>query len=241
MATADDDASPRAPPIPARPSFRVPPSVAAAAALNSDEEDDLEEETPPLSDGEVVSNVFPSCLPAGAWRGLRRRRLALLLLSLASSGLKVLVVGATGRTGRLVVSRLVPRACPAAASCGDVARARAVLPESSRLRPRDAGPGGPRRSRRASLHAGARGLNAVVWAAGVPSLVAMFKDPLAPLRVEAEGVANLVAAFERSTAERKAPSSSSETSPPPRFVLISSIGADNVVAQLAFPGGVLFW
>lgn len=219
---------------PSSPSFSV-------AALASEE---VEEEDATPSDGEVLSTASP-LLPSGspAIAG------ALPAASSLFDGLKVLVVGATGRTGRQVVARLAAEDVPVRCLVRDVARARTVLPDSS------AG-GGVELVRGdltqpSSLPLALADCNAVIWAAGVPSLVAMFKDPLAPLRVEAEGVANLVAVFERAVREKEekkgfaaaaAAAVSAPPSPsPPRFVLISSIGADSVVAQLAFPGGVLFW
>lgn len=212
-------------------------SVAIAAALASDVDEDFEEDATP-SDGEVVSTSSP-LLPSG--RGQPAIAGALPAASTLFSGLKVLVVGATGRTGRLIVSRLVAEGVPVRCLVRDVSKARAVLPEAS------SSPGlvtlvrGDLTQPASLPPALAEGVNAVVWAAGVPSLVAMLKDPLAPLRVEAEGVANLVAVFERLAAAEKNSSPSSSGTSPPRFVLISSIGADSVVAQLAFPGGVLFW
>ena len=208
------------------------------AALASE----VEEEDATPSDGEFVSTastLLPSGSPVIAG--------ALPAASSLFSGLKVLVIGATGRTGREVVSRLVAEGVPVRCLVRDVSKARAILPDAS------AGVTLVRGdlTQPSSLLLAIADSNAVIWAAGVPSLVAMFKDPLAPLRVEAEGVANLVAAFERATtlnaaaeAERGNNGSKKKKGPspsPPRFVLISSIGADNVLAQLAFPGGVLFW
>mgnify|MGYP002628510961 CR=1 FL=1 len=208
-------------------------SVDALAGAELAEEDEPEEEDSTPSDGEVVP-TSSRLLPPGGGGGPRVAGALPSSSSLfASSGLKVLVVGATGRTGRMIVSRLVAEGVPCRCLVRSVARAREALPESSTSSGLVTLVRGDL-TQPASLPLALADCNAVVWAAGVPSLVAMFKDPLAPLRVEAEGVANLVAAFER--ARRGAAPSS-----PPRFVLISSIGADNVLAQLAFPGGVLFW
>ena len=224
---------------PSSPSFSV-------AALASEEVEEEEDATP--SDGEVLSTASP-LLPSGSSPAIAG---ALPAASSLFDGLKVLVVGATGRTGRQVVARLAAEGVPVRCLVRDVARARAVLPDSSSsnvtLVRGDL-------TQPSSLPLALADCNAVIWAAGVPSLVAMFKDPLAPLRVEAEGVANLVAVFERAVREKEekkkgfaaaaaaaaAAAVSSPSPPSPRFVLISSIGADSVVAQLAFPGGVLFW
>lgn len=225
-----------------RASSSSPSSFSVAALASEDEEE--EDATP--SDGEVISTT-PRLLPSGQPSVAG----ALPAASSLFSGLKVLVVGATGRTGREVVSRLVAEGVPVRCLVRDVAKARSVLPDAS-AGARQVGVALVRGdlTQPSTLPLALADSNAVIWAAGVPSLVAMFKDPLAPLRVEAEGVANLVAAFERATldAGREGASGGGEKregpsrpSPPPRFVLISSIGADNVVAQLAFPGGILFW
>ena len=216
-------------------SFSVAALAVAVAAAAGDEVEEEEDATP--SDGEVLSTSSPLLLPPGGGSGPAVAG-ALPAASSLFQGLKVLVVGATGRTGRLVVSRLAAEGVPVRCLVRDVAKARAVLPDASEGVTLVRGD----LTQPSSLPLALADCNAVVWAAGVPSLVAMFKDPLAPLRVEAEGVANLVAVFERAVMkERQEKENKEKGSASPRFVLISSIGADSVVAQLAFPGGVLFW
>ena len=226
----------------------------SVAALADDSDGEYEEDATP-SDGEVVSTASRLLPPpgrplAGALPPASSSSLSsspsLSSSSSLFSELKVLVVGATGRTGRQVVARLVAEGVPCRCLVRSASRARALLPDAS------AGVTLVRGdlTQPSSLPLALADCNAVIWAAGVPSLVAMFKDPLAPLRVEAEGVANLVAAVERSWTrgdgscsemEKIKGAAAAPSSSPPRFVLISSIGADNVLAQLAFPGGVLFW
>lgn len=235
---------PRRPHLSHLPRRRRSPLVASAYGDDEDEED----ATP--SDGEVVSTASRTAtttatasLPSG---GAPSAVAALPASSKLFEDIKrVCVVGATGRTGRKVVSRLVAEGIEVSCLVRDVSRARELIPEAASSSPSSSSSSLVTLvkgdvTQPASLPAALEGCDAVIWAAGVPSLQAMFRDPLAPLRVEAEGVANAVAVFERLSLLRSK-DDDKKTNKRPRFVLISSIGADDPIAQLVFPGGVLFW
>jgi len=186
------------------------------------------EETP--SDGEVV------------------KRGALAASSVLYAGLRVLLVGGSGRTGRVVARRLVEEGVPTTVLARS-GNARAVLPAEVSLITTSA------LTQPSTLAAALAGCNAVVWAAGVGSPAAVLNPleafwvvrqaggegvggrlvqpgarrprPPSPPFQEADGVANMAAAA-RDAGVR-------------RFVLISSAGADDPLARLTFPGGVLAW
>jgi uncharacterized protein YbjT (DUF2867 family) len=118
------------------------------------------------------------------------------------------------------VQRLLDEGVPTAVLARDPAAARRVLPAGvEAIVKGDV-------TKPSSLAAAVAGRTVVVWAAGVASPKALL-NPLAAPAVEADGVANL-AAVARAAGVR-------------RFVLVSSAGADDPVARLTFPGGVLFW
>lgn len=76
----------------------------------------------------LVSRASPRILhPAGRWRTGRARAAS------AARDAPVLVVGATGRTGRQIVDRLLERHVPVHALVRDAARGRDVLPRNVRL------------------------------------------------------------------------------------------------------------
>ncbi len=82
-----------------------------------------------VTGGDVLaSRVLPGMLDAAHWWRAQRVR-----ARLASQPSPVLVVGATGRTGRLIVDQLLKRQIPVQALVRDAARGRAVLPRSTRL------------------------------------------------------------------------------------------------------------
>ena len=112
---------------------------------------------------------------------------------------RVLVSGATGKTGRLVVTELLARGYPVRALARDAQAARRVLPAevevvAGNLRDRE------------SLTLAMRGVRRVISAAGAGTLDE--NDPNGPRAVDFEGTRNLV---EAARAERVA-----------QFVLISS-------------------
>jgi len=165
--------------------------------------------------------------------------------SSAYAGLRLLVVGGSGGTGAAVCAAAAAEGIPVTALARDPAAARAVLPMSVGVVKGDV-------TRYASLLAAfqaAGDFNAVVWAAGSNSLSSFRKgaqaggpaglaralataaNPLAARAVELAGVENALAAL-RETGR------AGEVG---RFVLVSSIGADDPLAQAVFPGGVLFW
>jgi len=161
------------------------------------------------------------------------------------AGLRLLVVGGGGGVGRAVCAAAAAEGVPVTALVRDTAAARAVLPSSVALVRGDV-------TRFASLAAAldaAGDFNAVVWAAGSNSLagfsrgvreggpaglvraLAAAANPLTARGVELGGVENLLAILQR----RK------EGGPLKSLVLVSSIGADDPLAQAAFPGLVLLW
>lgn len=189
-------ASPRAPtaaPCTRRDTRRTRPTPTPARAR-------VDDAVP--SDGEVLSP-----------------RKALPSSSVAYAGVRALVVGGTGRTGKLIVQRLLDEGVPTAVLARDVDAARRVLPAGVDVVRGDVG-------RPSSLDAALAGRTALIWAAGVRSPAALINPLAAPL-LEWEAVANAAAAA-RAAGVR-------------RFVLISSVGADDPLFQLAFPGGVLFF
>ena len=172
--------------------------------------------------------------------------LALPPSSSSYAGLRLLVVGGAGGVGRAVCAAAAAEGIPVTALVRDPARARAVLPSAVSIVTGDV-------SRFASLSAAlaaAGDFNAVVWAVGSNSLSTFSKDvkeggpvgllravataanPLAARGVELSGVENLLAALRQREGGEKGLKS---------IILVSSIGADDPLAQAAFPGLVLLW
>jgi uncharacterized protein YbjT (DUF2867 family) len=82
-----------------------------------------------VTGGDVLaSRVTPAMLEAVHWWRAQRVR-----ARLAGQASPVLVVGATSRTGRLIVDRLLERGVPVCALVRDAARGRALLPRTTRL------------------------------------------------------------------------------------------------------------
>jgi uncharacterized protein YbjT (DUF2867 family) len=96
-----------------------------AAAYVAEHLAEFEMERIDIAEGEVVvSRLTPSILSAPARRARRRR---------TSQPAPVVVAGATGRTGRRIVERLLERGIAVRALVRDAERARAVLPSDARL------------------------------------------------------------------------------------------------------------
>lgn len=171
--------------------------------------------------------------------------IALPSASSSFDGLNVLVVGGAGGTGREVCAALAAEGVPTTALVRDAASARAVLPASTAIVTGDVTRYG---SLSTALQAAGDDFNCIVWAAGSNSLGALKRaakagpvglarglasaaNPLASRAVELSGVENLLAALE----------AQGKTKSLKRLVFVSSIGADDPLAQAAFPGLVLFW
>ncbi len=86
-----------------------------------------------ITGGEVlISRVASEALDAGqGWRSARARARSSSIVDVSKR--PVLVVGATGRTGRLIVERLLERGISVHALARDEARGRALLPSAAKL------------------------------------------------------------------------------------------------------------
>ncbi|KAJ9530412.1 hypothetical protein QJQ45_000786 [Haematococcus lacustris] len=135
------------------------------------------------------------------------------------SGTKVLVAGATGGVGRQVVEVLVQAGVPCRALVRDLDKARSSLPMSSGLVELVRGDV----FQFASLPGALGDAGCVVCATGASGLA----DPLGPFNVDYQGTANLVAAAKQQGVKK--------------FVLVTSIGADDLINPLNLFYGVLFW
>ncbi|KAL6750881.1 hypothetical protein V8C86DRAFT_2795325 [Haematococcus lacustris] len=135
------------------------------------------------------------------------------------SGTKVLVAGATGGVGRQVVEVLVQAGVPCRALVRDLDKARSSLPMSSGLVELVRGDV----FQFASLPGALGDAGCVVCATGASGLA----DPLGPFNVDYQGTANLVAAAKQQGVKK--------------FVLVTSIGADDLINSLNLFYGVLFW
>ncbi len=131
--------------------------------------------------------------------------------------MKVLVTGATGRTGQEVVKALVARDLAVRAMVRDRAAARSVLPEAVEIVEGDL-------SKPASLAAAVAGCTAIVSATGAqPSF-----DPTGPLRIDFLGVRDLIdAAVAAGTVER--------------FVFVTSLCVSRLFHPLNLFYLILFW
>ena len=135
------------------------------------------------------------------------------------TGLRVMVAGATGKTGRLVVEKLLAKGVPVVAFARNAARAERELPVGVEVLQGDV-------TQYDSVARAYAGCNAVICCTGSrPGPL----DPVGPFTVDFQGTANLVAAAKNAEASCKA------------FVLVSSIGADDILFPLNLAWGVLFW
>ena len=134
-------------------------------------------------------------------------------------GLRVLVAGATGGTGRLVVEELLKESVPVVALVRNAEKARRDLPPEVEVVEGDV-------TQFSSVARAYAGCNAVVCCTGArPSPT----DPAAPFAVDCAGTANLVAAAQNDAGGCRS------------FVLVSSVGADELINPLNLAWGVLFW
>ena len=131
--------------------------------------------------------------------------------------MKVLVVGATGRTGQQVVRALAARGIAVRAMARDAIAARELLPEGTEIVMGDL-------YQPASLTAALEGCTAIISAAGArPSI-----DLSGPLRVDFWGMRDLVAAAKRAGSIS-------------HFVLVSSLCVSKLFHPLNLFGLILFW
>lgn len=134
-------------------------------------------------------------------------------------GFKVLVAGSTGGVGRAVVRQLSEQGVPCRAMVRDGLRASQMLPSSSEgVEIVEGNVYNYRDCVRAM-----EGCNAVICCTGPKKRL----DPFEPYKVDYEGNANLVAAA-KSVGMKK-------------FVLVTSIGCDDILFPLNALWGVLFW
>jgi uncharacterized protein YbjT (DUF2867 family) len=228
--------APRAAPLigrrcaPKKPAFAPPTWPARAPATT----------TPPSFSFRPAATANDSGLPSDAEVVTP---IALPAASSSFDGLRVLVVGGAGGTGREVCAALAAEGVPVTALVRS-ASARAVLPAAAAVVTGDV----TRYSSLATALSAAGDFNAVVWAAGSNSLAGLKRaarsggplglarglataaNPLAARAVELGGIENFMAAL----GTDKAAALKS-------FVLVSSIGADDPIAQVVFPALVLFW
>jgi len=133
--------------------------------------------------------------------------------------MKALVAGATGRTGKEIVRRLVEEGVPVTALVRDRAKAERALPVGSGLVTVVEGDV----YQYASLGRAFEGVNTVFCATGATDP----RNVLGPYQVDYEGTRNLVARARLGGVQR--------------FVLVTSIGADEVLNPLNLFWGVLLW
>ncbi|GIL82891.1 hypothetical protein Vretimale_8390 [Volvox reticuliferus] len=158
-------------------------------------------------------------------RGLPRRQPVLAVRAASSppnvlEDCKVLVAGATGGTGKAVIEALFAKNVPVRALVRDTTKG-----GSSGL----AGLGNSTEMVRgdvfqfASLPPALEGCTAVICCTGARDP----RDPLGPFNVDFQGTLNLIAAAKQKGVKK--------------FVLVSSIGADDLVNPLNLFWGILFW
>ncbi|EIE22705.1 dehydrogenase, partial [Coccomyxa subellipsoidea C-169] len=129
---------------------------------------------------------------------------------------RAFVAGATGGTGRAIVQRLVAEKIPVRALVRDTSRAVWLLPLNVELVKGDV-------YQFSTLQQALGDCNIVLVATGSrPAL-----DPFGPFNIDYQGTANLVEVARRAGVKR--------------FVLVSSIGADEPFFPLNLLFGVLFW
>eukprot|EP00899_Mesostigma_viride_P010782 jgi/Mesvir1/19705/Mv09968-RA.2 len=131
-------------------------------------------------------------------------------------GFKVLVAGASGRTGREIVRQLRAEGATVVALVRNAVKARSLLPPDTAVVEADV----------YNYQAVARAFgdcNAVICATGAAS----FTDLTAPFKVDYEGTRNLVALAKRAGVKQ--------------FVLVTSIGVSQLLSPFNLFGGILFW
>jgi len=149
----------------------------------------------------------------------------------AFAGMTALVVGATGRTGVEVVRALTREGVTVRALVRDASKGKETFQQelaSGSLAPDAIMEGDVRRMDQ--IAPAIEGCNAVICATGASAAIA---DPLGPFQVDYTGTCNLVAAAKNAAA--KSPGGVDH------FVLVSSIGVDDVLFPLNLFWGVLFW
>jgi len=135
------------------------------------------------------------------------------------AGMKVLVAGATGGVGKFVVEELAKAGVSQRALVRDTNRAKQLLgPGTSTL---DIVRGDVYQY--ASLPSAMEGCTAMICCTGARDP----KDPFGPFNVDYQGTLNLIAAAKAKGVKR--------------FVLVTSIGADDPLNPLNLFWGVLFW
>ena len=131
----------------------------------------------------------------------------------------MLVAGATGGTGRLVVEELLREGVPVVALARSAEKARRDLPPEVEVVEGDV-------TQFSSVARAYSGCNAVVCCTGSrPGPL----EPAGPFAVDYAGTANLVAAARNDSGGCRS------------FVLVSSVGADELFFPLNLAWGVLFW
>lgn len=133
---------------------------------------------------------------------------------------KVLVAGASGKTGRCVVETLVSNNVPVRALVRDIERGKAVLP-SARDAPLDVVQADV--FQYATLPRALGDANAIIICTGTADPM----DPMGPFNVDFQGTVNLVELAKQKGVKK--------------IVLVSSIGADTLLNPLNLFWGVLFW
>lgn len=135
-------------------------------------------------------------------------------------GLKVLVVGATGGVGKNVVKALVERQVPVRAAVRDLGKGSKLLgslvSQGVELVKADV-------YQYSTLPAAFGDSNVVICCTGFSD----YTDPLGPFNVDFQGTLNLVALAQQRKVKH--------------FVLVSSIGTDDILNPLNLVWGVLFW
>lgn len=134
------------------------------------------------------------------------------------SGLKVFVAGATGGTGKKVVEQLQAKGATVRALARDTSKAVKALEGSTKI---EIVKGDVYQY--ATLPAAIGDCDYIICCTGAND----FKDPLAPFSVDYMGTANLVAVARQKRVKK--------------FILVSSIGADELLNPLNLFWGVLFW
>mmetsp|Transcript_40238 Transcript_40238/g.89334 ORF Transcript_40238/g.89334 Transcript_40238/m.89334 type:complete len:288 (-) Transcript_40238:715-1578(-) len=135
---------------------------------------------------------------------------------------KILVAGATGRTGREVVNTLLAQGVSVRALVRDVSKADKLFKSSSDPSDRLEVVAGDV-FQYATLPKAFGGADAVIVATGASDPT----DPLGPFNIDFQGTLNLLALAKRNKVKK--------------FVLVTSIGTDELVNFLNLFWGVLFW
>lgn len=134
------------------------------------------------------------------------------------SGLKVLVVGATGGVGRWVTLELAERKIPVRGLVRDMSKASTAFKELPDL---DLVLGDVYQY--TTLPPAFDDCNAVIVCTGARD----YKDPFGPFNIDYEGTLNLISVAQRKKVKK--------------FILVTSIGTDDPYNPLNLFWGVLFW